>query len=244
MPARAPSLTAIALATFAVLAPSPAMAQDVAEPPATTAPAAPPPDPHAPPPPRTGFQMAMRTGYAIPFGNVDGSASMGDSFSGQVAFLLDLGGKPIPSLFLGGYVGLGLGGASGQLGSLCSADNLTCVTASLRIGAEVLYSFLPEGSIDPWIGYGIGLESTGFGASNGNDQINAAAAGWEFGHFMGGVDFRLSKDVGIGPLIDFSVGQYTRESVSENGNTLSSGTPSQTALHEWLLIGGRVVIFP
>jgi hypothetical protein len=61
---------------------------------------------------------------------------------------------------------------------------------------------------------------------------------------MAGVDFRLSKDVGIGPLIDFSVGQYTRESVSENGNTLSSGTPSQTALHEWLLIGGRVVIFP
>src|ERR1051325_2757250 len=95
------------------------------------------------PPPRVGFQMALRTGYAVPMGKVRGSDpvtgstdgfAMSDNFSGQVPICIEIGGKVIPNLFVGGYLGLGFGGSAGQLGALCSQGGLTCVTVGVRFG--------------------------------------------------------------------------------------------------------------
>lgn len=181
----------------------------------------------------------------VPFGQATGAAgdSMGNTFSGQVPLILDVGGKPWPNLFLGGYLGLGFGGAAGSSGQVCSQENVSCVTASLRLGLEAQYHFAPAASMNPWIGYGIGYESTGFSGSNGSNTFSVAAAGWELGHFMGGVDFRLSPKVGIGPMVDFSVGQYNKVSVNQGGQTTDASIANQ-ALHEWLLIGVRLVFFP
>jgi hypothetical protein len=57
--------------------------------------------------------MALRTGYSVPLGSVTENLSMSDSVSGQVPILIDIGGKPIPNLFVGGYLGLGFGGVAG-----------------------------------------------------------------------------------------------------------------------------------
>jgi hypothetical protein len=199
-----------------------------------------------PPPARTGFQMALRTGYMVPFGEATGAAqdTMSNTFSGQVPFIVDIGGKPTPHLFVGGYLGLGFGGTAGSSSQLCSQANITCVTASFRIGAEVQYHFTPEASTNPWIGYGIGIESTAFSGANGNTNYSVAAVGWEFAHFMAGVDFRLSKSIGIGPMVDFSLGEYNTLSIKENGGDTTSGSIANPALHEWLLVGARMVIFP
>jgi hypothetical protein len=197
------------------------------------------------PPPRVGFQMALRTGYMIPFGQVDSTDSMGDTFSGQVPLIADLGWKFDPSFFLGVYGGFGIGGVSGATSALCTQSQVSCVTATLRFGIEAQYHFLPSLPMNPWVGYGIGVESTGFSASDSSGNSDSvAAAGWEFGHFMAGLDFRLSPSIGIGPMIDLSIGQYNTLSTSNNGNTTASGSIQSQALHEWLLIGGRLVIFP
>jgi hypothetical protein len=112
---------------------------------------------------------------------------------------------------------------------------------SLRLGLEAQYHVSPGAAMNPWFGY---LESTGFSAQANGQTASAAVAGWEYGHLMAGLDFRLTKTIGIGPVLDFSFGQYTRESVQNPGSAQVSGDIQKKDFHEWLLIGGRVVLFP
>jgi hypothetical protein len=202
------------------------------------------PDHRPPPGARVGFQLALRTGFQVPFGQVAAGSNMGDTFSGQVPIGIDIGWKFIPELFVGAYGSLGFGGTSGATAGACAALDATCVTVSLRLGLEALVYLAPSASIDPWLGYGIGIESTGFSASVGGQTVSEAVAGWEFGHFMAGVDFRLTKYIGIGPLVDFSLGQYSSENTKDASGNSASGSITQQALHEWLLIGGRVLFYP
>lgn len=60
---------------------------------------------------------------------------------------------------------------------------------------------------------------------------------------MGGVDFRLSKDFGIGPFVDFSLAEYTHIKVTAPGLNQSASV-SNKAVHEWLALGIRAVLFP
>jgi hypothetical protein len=184
-----------------------------------------------PPPPRTGFQMDIRTGYSVPMGNLQKDVKMSDWVSGQVPFLLDIGGKIIPELFLGGYFGFGVGGAGGPLKETCP----NCTSVRLHFGAEVQYHILPAGFVNPWIGYGIGLESMAVG-----DSSSVGFGGFEFARFMGGADFRINKVFGVGPFVDLSMATYSSFSDGD-GNNLDI---TETATHEWLTLGVRFVFFP
>ena len=203
------------------------------------------------PPERRGFQLAFRPGVAVPFGKAAQDLKMSDVASVQyVPVLVDVGGKILPQLFLGGYVGLGFGSTAGELDRLCTANGgNSCSTFSFRIGFEVLWNFLPAGSVNPWVGYGIGYDSLAFGKSS-NDLVNAAGfSGVEFAHFLAGVDFRVSRAFGLGPYIDYSLGQYSSVAVSTlDNNTGSTGTLTSEVrgktVHQWLALGLRLVLFP
>ena len=188
------------------------------------------------PRPRVGFQMDFRTGYAIPMGNATGvnGDKMTNSFGGEVPFILDIGGKVHKNIFVGGYLNLAFGGCGDFVTSNCAA-------VTFHIGPEILINFIPDGKVNPWAGYGFGLEVAALSADNGNSSVSAS--GWEFGHFMGGVDFRLTRGFGIGPFLDLSLAEYTHESVTSNGVTLD-GSINSTALHEWLTLGVKLTIFP
>lgn len=188
---------------------------------------------HDGPPPRRGFQMAIRTGYALPFGTVANGIRMRDITGGQVPFLFDIGGKVGDYVFVGGNAGFNIGGCA----DFAERD---CVSLGLRFGPEIIVSLLPADRIDPWVGYGIGLELGG-NASGQNDAVNTL--GWELGHFMAGVDLRTSRGFGIGPFVDFSIGEYTELSVTTNDQGVSVPITSH-ALHEWLTLGVRFVILP
>jgi len=197
-----------------------------------------------PPPARTGFQMAVRTGFSLPMGESSDGEDMSDIYSGQVPIFLDIGGKVIPNLFIGGYFGLGFGGAAGRLGDICDAANATCTTVSVRLGVEAQYHFLPAGSANPWLGYGVGFESSGVGISAGGRDGTVTLTGFEFGRFGGGVDFRISRTFGIGPFLDFSVGNYSHAKYDLPGTVTDEGSIANTATHEWLTFGVRGVFFP
>jgi hypothetical protein len=196
---------------------------------------------------RKGFQMAIRSGVAIPLGDVQKDAKMSDTVGPQVPITIDIGGKIIPQLFLGGYLGLAIGGAGGAYADSCDRNNLSCVAVAFRIGAQIQYHILPDAKLNPWIGYGIGYEAIGVGSSSGNTKTSSGAGGVEFAHLMAGLDFRLTRVVGIGPFADFAIGQYSRTSseTTINGVTVKSdGDIQNTALHEWLTIGAKFTIFP
>jgi outer membrane protein W len=206
-------------------------------------------DTHADQNPLGNLQLAFRVGAQAPFGQVTGYGQdpVSGSFSLQGALVTEIGWKFTPNWFAGLYGSLGLGGTSGTASAACSQANFTCYAITWRAGLEALYHFEPASPINPWVGYGIGYESSAINESNDSGFGSVTASGWEFGHFMAGVDFRLSRNVAIGPLLDLALGEYARLTSSTDfpGEAGSSGGGiAHTALHEWLLVGGRLVVFP
>lgn len=186
-----------------------------------------------PPPASTGFQLAMRTGYSVPLGKAEGGLAMSDLFSGQVPLFIELGGKPIPYLFLGGYLGFGFGGPAGLLKQTCGGR---CSAASFRLGVEGQVHILPAGLANPWVGYGIGFESSAIGTGA---EGSLGFGGVEFARLGAGVDFRISQGFGVGPFVDLSLGNYSSASIGDEDEDLED-----TALHEWVTFGARFVVFP
>ncbi len=188
------------------------------------------------PPPRVGFQMDIRTGYALPMGTFAENVKMSDIASGQVPFIVDIGGKVIPELFIGGYLGLAFGGAGGRQKDLCDNSDLDCTVFDIHFGAEAQYHILPGGPVNPWIGYGLGYESLGMSVSRNGTTTSSSVGGFEFARFMGGVDFRVTRVFGVGPFVDLSMATF---STASNGATIT-----EKGTHEWLTLGVRFVFFP
>ena len=198
---------------------------------------------HDAPPARTGFQIAARVGAAIPMGDAAKGAAMSDFAGPQFAAITDIGGKIIPQLFLGAYLGGNVGGIGDKTSTLLGCDKGTtgCLAVTYRIGVQAHYHIIPDGKVDPWLGYGIGYEVTRLSGTVLGQSVSATAVGPEYGHLLGGVDFRLTKIFGIGPFIDFSFGQFTHLN-TEPGS--KGGEIADKALHQWLTIGAKFLFFP
>jgi hypothetical protein len=209
-----------------------------------------PPDEHASgeaPPARTGFQISLRTGVAVPLGDAAQDAKMSDGFGLQVPIIADIGAKVIPQLFVGGYLGIAVGGVGDSIKKSCDQVKVDCSSVGFRFGVEAQYHILPDGKLNPWVGYGIGYEISGIGGSKNNDKVTFGLGGVEFAHLMAGFDYRVSKVFGIGPFADFALGQYsvTTSETTLNGVTKKTDSDiSNKAMHEWLMLGVKVTFFP
>jgi hypothetical protein len=204
-------------------------------------------DRQAPPKEHTGFQLSLRTGVAVPLGEVDKGDSISDTFTPQVPIIADIGVKVIPQLFLGGYVGISAGGVGDVIKKACDRVGVDCLAVGFRIGIEGQLHIAPDARWNPWVGYGIGYEIAGASGSKAGNKLSAALGGVEFAHFMGGVDYRISRVVGIGPYADFALGQYSiasLEATSGGSTTKTDGDIKDKSLHEWLLIGVKITFFP
>ena len=200
------------------------------------------------PPARTGFQLALRTGYSIPMGKtglplVDpqtGAVSdhMSQATTGQVPIIVDVGGKIIPQLFLGGYFGLAFGGEAGAAKAGCEFNGGGCVSVAAYFGIEAQYHILPAGPVNPWLGYGAGFESLVL-SEGSNSSNNLSLSGFQFARLSGGVDFRVNRVFGVGPVLDFALGRYSSVSEGSGSIDINGG-----AGHQWLTLGVRFVFFP
>ncbi|HSP19177.1 MAG TPA: hypothetical protein VLQ79_06675, partial [Myxococcaceae bacterium] len=68
-------------------------------------------------------------------------------------------------------------------------------------------------------------------------------SGWEYGNLQVGVDFAVGSLVKLGPWVSFSVTQYSKISASDTTGSISTDIPNKT-LHEWLMVGVRLVFLP
>jgi hypothetical protein len=195
---------------------------------------------------RVGFQTALRTGYTLPMGKVSDvpGDEMIESFSGQFPLFLEMGGKPHPSLFIGGYLGFGFGRAAGTLQGLCNSSNITCTGIALHLGVEFQYHILPAALVNPWIGYGIGYESMQISMSKVGQSVDVTVTGVEFARFMAGVDFRVDPIFGIGPFSDISLGQFSNVRSDPSGRASIDQEIPRKAMHEWFTVGVRGVFYP
>jgi hypothetical protein len=206
------------------------------------------PLPKPPPLGRRGFQAAIRTGVAIPFGSlkdnddpgvIGGRTTMRDLVGPQLTLAADIGAKVTKWIFIGGYIDFGSGLAAGDLSRSCDALRRDCRALSFRLGAEIAYSIAPEDRLDPWIRYGLGYSSL----AAGDDDIDLTYRGFDFGRFGAGLDIRISRVVGLGPYVDFTVGKYASRRI-ETATGVVTGDISGRAFHYWLTIGPRLIFLP
>ncbi len=189
----------------------------------------------------SGIEVGLRTGYAIPFGSLAGSTAgasspnVSDFISGDIPIWIDAGYRlPSPNLFLGAYFQYGLGFNGSQLSP--NGTNCNCSTNVVMYGLQAHYHFMPDQTIDPWVGYGIGMESANV---SGQNSTGGSYSGWDYAIFQVGADYRgLVDNLSVGPMVMFGLGQYNNASVSQGGQSASNSIPNQ-ALHEWLTLGIR-----
>jgi len=156
----------------------------------------------------------------------------------------ELGWHVHPNLFLGGYAGMGVGGAGDVTSNLCTGGDTTCVAFRVRFGLELQFHILPAGDADPWLGYGIGLEGASLSEQDSRHKRTDTLTGFELGHFMGGVDVRVGRRFGLGPVVDFAVGRFTHVSTELDGANAVDRSLDNRANHEWLTLGVRGVFYP
>lgn len=208
------------------------------------------PAPVPPPLGHRGFQLAIRTGVAIPFGSakdedandtaVAGARSeLSDLAGPQIPVAIDLGAKPNKHVFIGAYVSLGFGLAAGALSDACDQLQRDCRSTSFRVGGQIHYSIAPDERLNPWVGYGLGLSWLTVGDDGARTQLR----GFDFGRFMAGLDIRVSRTVGLGPFADFAIGKYAGRTIETASGEVDEDLQGR-AFHYWLTIGPRVVFFP
>ena len=208
--------------------------------------------PDAPRPARTGFQAHFFTGMALPAGKATGVAgdALAKRYAWQIPIGVDLGGKLSRSVYLGGYLIIGVGseGSDRLVEALCDDDDhdwendVRCSAVNVRLGIEAEYGFDPGGHVNPWLGYGLGMEagvqsihdSTGYSENN-------TASGITWAQISGGFDVRNA--VGWGPFAELSFGRYMTTRTEASGQASTTDIEDR-AFHVWATLGMRLVVRP
>ncbi len=201
--------------------------------------------------------MHFATGFAVPTGKATGAPgdSLGARYAWQViALQLGLGAKVSEPLYIGGYLSIGAGaeGSDARVEDACddkdqTLDNeISCSATSIQMGIEARYGFRPGEKTNPWLGYGIGLDS---GIQSIHDRVQGrlertTATGMEWARLSAGIDYRLGRVVGLGPALTVGIGQYTQTRTSINDQVSHDGDIEDRAFHAWVSLTFRLVLFP
>lgn len=187
----------------------------------------------------------------------DATAAKGDQLSARYAWQwvpldIGLGAKVMEPLYVGAYINLGVGaeGSDSKTEGRCEAgdgveDDMSCSSVTWHAGFEAQYTFSPAQSMSGWLGYGAGITTGSQTISDaGRYSETSTARGYDYARVSGGLSFRLTKGFGLTPFAMVTIGQYTHTRTEIHNIVKFSGAISDTALHAWLTLGLRVVIFP
>jgi hypothetical protein len=207
--------------------------------------------PEVPPPEKTMFiELGGRLGYAIGKGQLVEGTSMNEVFSGAVPLIFDLAVRFRSGLALGLYAQVGVG-IQGE--ALDECDD--CSLWNLRLGLQALQHFNSRGSVDPWIGVGIGVDDTIVARE---EEYLGSKYRWETSYkavpeflVQAGIDIDIgNKNLAFGPFVAATYAVYneisSEVSCAESYCADLSARESETTIpdsaktsHGWLLAGVR-----
>ena len=149
-----------------------------------------------------GLEVAVSLGSATSVGDVgDGMAA--DDLIGTAGQLeLKVGTRLTPNLGLSFY---------SQAQALTEGSNRARDVYTGSAGLMMDFHLRPRAPIDPWIGIGAGVA-----AILVEQDGHSLAVGVELARIQAGVDFRLSKDFAIGPMIGASATLYGAQKTPMN----------------------------
>jgi len=154
---------------------------------------------HAVPAVKNAFEIGVATGYTQGGGKLGGTMNSLEDISGPGgAVELDLGYRIIPNLTLGAY------GTFSKYQHGDSIDDSTDVLGATA-GIQGVLHVRPDRSVDPWVSLGTGWRGLWLNPSSGKVT---SLQGLELARLQLGVDYRVSKDVAIAPVIGGSVSMF------------------------------------
>jgi hypothetical protein len=191
-----------------------------------------------------GFSLGARLGYMLPFGSAVGGGrgllensdtAQSKFISGGFPIIIEGGYRVTPAILAGIYMQYAFASFGGTCASSCSAH-------VIRFGLQGHYHVSPLEKFDPWFGLGFGYETAGVSASGGNATYSSSVGGFEFLNLQGGLDFKATPALRLGPMATLSFAQYSTGSFEITDGTratsASQGIDSK-AIHGWLTVGVR-----
>ncbi len=186
----------------------------------------------------------LKAGYAVPTGDVF-QATQGAMFSGKMSNLIS-GSIPLeiaaryrftPNLSAGIYFQYDPAFVSS---TLCTSG-MSCSAYDMRLGAEVMYGFMPANTLNPWVSVGTGWEWLGATVKvPGVGDFSGTLNGWEWFNVQVGLDWNLTKAWAVGPYVGFFGGEYTTLTMTgplpglDGSQTIPS---SARSFHGWWQFG-------
>jgi opacity protein-like surface antigen len=210
--------------------------------------------------PHPGFEIGLRTGYALPGGRqgvpTDGKDQGVDEFvTGQWPFWLDVGYRLTGKVYLGAFLQYGVGVVN-DAQEFCrlppSLHQPNCSVRDIRLGLDGRYHF-DFGGFSPWLGYGLGYEwwsfkvdyNLGVGATGTDPDLEDSWSGFEFANLQVGADLQILRRLILGPFISFSLDQFRNFTRTLNSPAMTAKYDvSNRSVHEWLFFGVRIAFTP
>ena len=197
------------------------------------------------PPVQRGFEIALRVGYAPPYGRTDRSHDrLAADLTGQLGFSVDVGYRINERVYAGVF------GHYGLVFPACYDEYIagTCTGFDLRAGVAVQVHLWPRGPIDPWVGVGLGYEYLrwdldGYFIDNQHSSSSRRFYGFEFGSIQIGADYRVGRHLGIGPFFALTVAQFTHydAAFANNGSPYHLADDTGDSAHGWVFFGMHAV---
>jgi hypothetical protein len=150
-------------------------------------------------PVKDAIEISVGTGYAQGVGKTGGGMADLDELSGPGgAVQLELGYRVIPHLTIGGYGTLSLHDNGDAI------DDKTDVFGATA-GVQAAWHFRPESSFDPFVKLGTGWKGLWLSPDTGK---NTSLQGLELARLQVGVDYRITPEVAIAPVVGGSLGMF------------------------------------
>jgi len=148
------------------------------------------------------FEIAVGTGYAQGGGKLGGDLRNLEDVAGPGAAVeVDVGTRIIPQLTVGVYGTL----ARSQHGDLI-ASSTDVLGASA--GVQAAWHLRPATSLDPWLSLGGGWRALWLDPSAGK---GTALQGFDLARVQLGVDYRVTPEIAIAPVIGGSASMFVSE---------------------------------
>ncbi len=171
------------------------------------------------------LEIAVGGGYLQGVGDIAGVGPRVQDLSGPGGTVeLKIGYRATENLAFGGY---------GTFSQFASGDDLAGGTdvRGATAGGFAEWHFRPAQSLDPWVGLSSGWRGLWLSPDSGK---NTSIQGWEIARVQLGLDYRLSPEVAIGPVVGASVNTFFTED--------SPATSGFTDIHDphasWLFFAG------
>jgi len=190
----------------------------------------------------SGAALAIRAGYAIPFGSLAkdlAPSDLGKYISGSIPLTLEGGYRFSPHFYLGGFFEFAFATTSSQI---CAGVAGDCSSSAnqLKFGPTFRYNFSPARRFDPFVGFGADYEILTASITQGQQSASIALHGWDYAKFELGADLHVARDFVVAPYASFGLGQYISADETAASGKETSGDFKNSALHEWLTLGVRV----